>query len=61
LAVSLLNRRQKGLLNLPHKSIHTFPSFSRRGDVLRKGTCVAKIHKKTYLFLAEAQQVVGAD
>jgi len=37
------------------------PPFSRRGDVLRKGTCMAQIHQETHLFLAKAQQVVGAD
>ena len=49
------------MLNLPHKRIHTLPPFSRRGDVLREGTCVAQINQQSYLFLAEAEQVVGAD
>lgn len=29
--------------------------------MLRKGTCVAQIYQQSYLFLAEAQQVVCAD
>jgi hypothetical protein len=59
--MTLLHRRQQRLLNLPKKGIDTLPSLSRRGDVLRKGTCVAQIHEESHLLLAEAQQMVGVD
>ncbi|MCP9877910.1 hypothetical protein [Cyanobium sp. A2C-AMD] len=59
-AKPLLSCCQQGLLK-PQVGIHRISALYKQGNLLREGTCVAKIHKHIHILLDETEQMVGAE
>lgn len=60
-SVTLLHGREQRLLHLPQEGIETFSTLATGGDVLRKGTGVAKVHEQIHLVCAQAEQMVTSN